>query len=268
MVIRLLADPCRQLDPMSKFIRSFGFPETVRVLSLFQTDGGIKSHSRYVAAKAGDHEAALDLIVDLALPWLFALQDTFEHPCIFVAPHAKELSGDNAIPQTLAAVCSAVFSGSVDTTIVQTDRVYHTGADPMERMATRAEFEGTVQQGQRYVLVDDVTSMGGTLAELSNFILCHGGLVQDVVVLVNAGRDPSLQPKRQHVRLLKERFEHELIEIFGIDPVALTANEANYLVGFKSADEIRNRRAKAEQEIDRRLRSKGLARTTSHPAER
>lgn len=138
----------------------------------------------------------------------------------------------------------------------------------MERMTTRAEFEGTVQQGQRYVLVDDVTSMGGTLAELSNFILWHGGLVQDVVVLVNAGRDPSLQPKRQQVRLLKERFEHELIEIFGIDPVALTANEANYLVGFKSADEIRNRRAKAEQEIDRRLRSKGLARATDHPGER
>jgi len=243
-------------------IRSYGFPEQVLVLSLFRKDSELKSHDRYVAAKGGDPVAALDLIVDLALPWLLEHQVRFEQPCVFVAPHATEVSGDNAIPQTLAAVCASVFKGMVDTTIVQTDRVYHTGADPMERMATRAEFEGTVQREQRYVLVDDVTNMGGTLAELSNFIQHHGGIVQDVVVLVNAGRDPLLQPKRQPVRLLTERYRHEFIEIFGIEPHALTANEANYLVGFKSADEIRNRLAKAEQEIDRRLRSKGLTRTS------
>lgn len=244
-------------------IRTYGFPAEVEVLSRFCKDSDIKLHDRYVAAKGGDPVAALDLIVDLALPWLLDNVVRFEHPCIFVAPHAKEVSGDNAIPQTLAAVCAWVFKGTVDTTIVQTDRVYHTGADPMERMATRAEFEGTVQRGQRYVLVDDVTNMGGTLAELSNFIQHHGGIVQDVVVLVNAGRDPLLQPKRQQVRLLKERYRHEFTAIFGIEPHALTANEANYLVGFKSADEIRNRLAKAEQEIDRRLRSKGVARTAS-----
>jgi hypothetical protein len=31
-------------------------------------------------------------------------------------------------------------------------------ADPMEGLALRHEFEGTVQLGGRYVLVDDVTS--------------------------------------------------------------------------------------------------------------
>ena len=39
---------------------------------------------------------------------------------------------------------------------------------------------------------------------------------------------------------------------------APTANEAQYLIGFKTADEIRNRRTKATQEIHRRLRSKGI----------
>ncbi|MEN9475482.1 MAG: hypothetical protein RIS48_2204, partial [Pseudomonadota bacterium] len=258
--IRLLANHCRRQKPMSKSIRSFGFPESVRVLSLFRTDDGIKSHARYVAAKAGNHEAALDLIVDLALPWLFELQDKFEHPCIFVAPHAKEVSGDNAIPQTLAAVCSAVFSGSVDTTIVQTDRVYHTGADPMERMATRAQFVGKVQPGARYVLVDDVTSLGGTLAELANYIQCGGGIIQDVVVLVNAGRNPALVPLPKNVQLLNRRFGNEIFNIFGIKPEALTANEAQYLVGFRSIDEIRNRLAAARQEIYRRLCAKGITR--------
>ena len=61
-------------------------------------------------------------------------------------------------------------------------------------------------------------------------------------------------------RLIQERFGDEFTKIFGIEPHALTANEAQYLVGFKSLDEIRNRFAAAEQEIDRRLRSKGISR--------
>ena len=33
---------------------------------------------------------------------------------------------------------------STDTEVVQSDRVYHTGADPMERMAARAQFQGQI----------------------------------------------------------------------------------------------------------------------------
>jgi UDP-N-acetylmuramyl pentapeptide synthase len=57
------------------------------------------------------------------------------------------------------------------------------------------------------------------------------------------------------IRELEKRYENEIEEIFGIIPGALTANEANYLIGFKSADEIRNRLAKARKETDLRLRS-------------
>jgi len=44
----------------------------------------------------------------------------------------------------------------------------------------------------------------------------------------------------------------------GIDPGALTANEASYLSGFRTADELRNRAAKAAKENDLRLRAKGF----------
>lgn len=250
--------------------RTFGIPVGTQVLSLLRADADLKAHPRYRLAKQGDEKAALDLVIDLAVPWLLANEHRFSNvSCIFVAPHAKEASGDNAIPQTLAAVCAAVFKGSVDSSIVQTDRVFHTGANAMERMATRASFEGTVVSGARYVLVDDVTNLGGTLAELSHFIQFYGGLVHDVVVLVNAGRNPSLVPRSKDVRLIQERFQHEFVHIFNIEPAALTANEASYLVDFKSVDAIRDRRAKAEQEIDRRLRSKGIARalgSTAAPA--
>lgn len=55
-----------------------------------------------------------------------------------------------------------------------------------------------------------------------------------------------------------ERFPDAIHHTFGIDPGALTANEASYLSGFRTADELRNRAAKAAEEIDLRLRAKGF----------
>lgn len=128
----------------------------------------------------------------------------------------------------------------------------------MQRLALRPEFDGDVQQGKRYVLVDDVTNLGGTLAELAHYIQSKGGLVHGIFVLVNAGRSKAFSPDAQTIKILEARYGHELTEIFGISTHALTANEASYLVGFRTADEIRNRLAKAKQEIDLRLRSKGI----------
>ena len=131
----------------------------------------------------------------------------------------------------------------------------------MERMGLRAQFEGHVVPLGQYVLVDDVCSLGGTLAELANYIQLNGGLIAQVSVLVNAGRTKKLKPETKTIRLLEKRYGHEIAEIFGIDPAALTANEASYLVGFRTADEIRNRLAKARQETHLRLRSKGIGPT-------
>jgi hypothetical protein len=85
---------------------------------------------------------------------------------------------------------------------------------------------------------------------------------KNVFVLGNAGRNQALVPEKKFVRLIKERFGDEFTEIFGIEPAALTANEAQYLVGFQSIDQLRNRLAAAEQEIDCRLRSKGIVRAS------
>ena len=130
----------------------------------------------------------------------------------------------------------------------------------MERMCLRPEFEGVVIKGARYVLVDDVTSMGGTLAELANYLQYYGGTVVAAIVFVNAGRVKQFKPTRKVISELEKRYTHEIEEIFGIVPNALTANEANYLIGFKSADEIRNRLVKARKETNLRLRSKGIDR--------
>ncbi|MFM8823743.1 MAG: hypothetical protein ACKOD8_10480, partial [Limnohabitans sp.] len=69
------------------------------------------------------------------------------------------------------------FEAKADQDLVQITKVFHTGADPMERLILRAEFEGSVQAGAQYVLVDDVIGLGGTLAELAHYVQINGGLV-------------------------------------------------------------------------------------------
>lgn len=243
---------------MHDSIRRIPIPEGIEAFWLYDTDAELKAHSAYSQAKAGDSKSALALISDIALAEIYKHADRFGRNCIFVSPFAREASGDNAIPQVLSEVFAVLCDATADKDIIQVTKVYHTGADPMERLALRPEFEGSVQVGGQYVLVDDVTSLGGTLAELANYIQVNGGVVKDVAVIVNAGRNKSLRPDRKTVKTLKERFANEIIEIFGIQVDALTANEAQYLVGFRSADEIRNRLSKAKEEVDLRLRSKGI----------
>jgi hypothetical protein len=142
------------------------------------------------------------LVSDIALAGIHVQRDKFGSDCIFVAPFAREASGDNAIPQVFAEVCGMVFRSSA--------------------------------------------------------VQSKGGVVHGVFVLVNAGRSKSLSPDKRTIKIPEARYGHELIEIFGIAVNALIANEARYLVGFRTADAIRNRLAKAKQEIDLRLRSKGI----------
>lgn len=238
--------------------REFAVPSHAFISYLFDDDSVLKSFSGYALAKAGDKEAALKLIGENIVPWLVSIKSHLPSDAIYVAPFAKEASGDNAIPQVLADACSIVSGGLVDMDIVQNTRVFHTGADPMERLMTRPAFEGKVVSGRPYVLVDDVTTMGGTIAELSNYIQDNGGRIVGIVVIVNAGRNKGFAPNKRTIKLLNERFGDEIRKIFGIALPALTVNEANYLVGFRSVDEIRNRCLKARKEIDLRLRSKGI----------
>ena len=78
--------------------RSLAIPALIQPpLSIFREDRAIKSHPAYADAKAGNIDAAIQLVRDLAEP-LKALADLFDETTIFVAPHAEESAGDNAIP--------------------------------------------------------------------------------------------------------------------------------------------------------------------------
>ena len=66
------------------------------------------------------------------------------------------------------------------------------------------------------------------------------------------------KPSLRHVRLIERRFGDEVRNQFGIEPSALTADEAKYLANFRNADALGNSIAKAKGERAQRLSGKGV----------
>ncbi|MRX32796.1 PLxRFG domain-containing protein [Aminobacter sp. MDW-2] len=254
------ADGAREYSIASGARRQSGLPsKNFKVLSIFPADDAIKAHRDYKAAKGGDRSAAVRLVSDLIDGDAFdRFAAAFGSDVIFVAPHAVEASGKNAIPHAFAHFLAAATGAEADQRILQVNRAFHTGARPMDRLLGRPRFGGPVLRGRKYVLVDDVTVMGGTLAELSDHIIANGGEVVGAATLVNASRSGIRTAPKQHVRLMEERYGNTIREELHVEPAALTGDEALVVLGSRDADALRDRIAAARQDRERRLLQKGL----------
>lgn len=241
--------------------RIFGFnASSEKIISTFQSDSEMKAHPDYASAKAGDVRAAARLVQAVVMPEQIAeAQRSFGSSAVYVPVHAEEAAGRNKIPEALAAYYALATGASFVDTVVQANRAYHTGAGPMERMLARAIFDGEITAGLRYVLVDDVTTMGSTLADLSNHIQVQGGVVVGCALLTDGSRTHKISPLAKTVTELEQRHGQELTNIFGINAAALTYSESQYLLGFKSTDSIRVSVAKARSERSKRLSAKGIS---------
>lgn len=241
-------------------IRNLGFMGKVQaaIARYRGWNSPFKEHPAYSAAKAGDAVSALRLAAELVPPLAARARHEFGPGCTYVAPHAEEESGRNQIPLALAVTLAADTDGMYDARIVQANRAFHTGADQAERLVSRPAFSGFVVAGAQYVVVDDVTSSGSTLAELAEHVHRGGGEVVGAVVFVDASRTGRLAPDARTVRMLEARHGDVLRAEFGIDPAALTADEAKYVSGFGVADALRIRGAKARQDRVQRLDGAGV----------
>ncbi len=168
-----------------------------------------------------------------------------------VSAHALERDGVNAIPEVFADELGRMLGWPIDTGIVQVNVVSHTGANGFWRLARQAEFEGPVEVGRDYVLVDDFVGMGGTLANLKGHIESHGGKVLAAVSLTGKSYSAKLAPTAERLHDLRTKHGTELENWWlgrfahGFD--ALTESEARYLARTETADTVRNRIAEAEQ---------------------
>lgn len=233
------------------------FPDVVVHTDLAVRD----SHPDYPAAKAGDADAAITLAADLLnLPAIEHLGGIIgQQPALLLPVIADETTGFNAIPDAMAQVLSnqlglEVLAGE----IVQINKVGHTRAPAFQRLVTPAHFDGNVQAGRSYVLVDDHVGLGGTLANLRGYVEGRGGVVVAITTLTESrqARRISLRPATRN--MLWEKHGEELDQLwkgqfgYGID--CLTEVEAANLCRQQSVASIEDFLAKAAIEA----RGRGL----------
>jgi hypothetical protein len=223
------------------------------------------SNPAFAMAKAGDREAAIDLVTDLLAEsrtfWSeFGPNSHKYRPDTLLIPvTALEVSGFNAIPDALCRALAAnvglpMWAGEV----TQSNKVMHTRASGWQRFVTPATFAGNIVSDRTYIIVDDHIGHGGTLANLRGFIEASGGQAIDMVTLSASREAERIALRPETLFVLRERhgsaLEHFWRSLFGYGLDCLTEVEAGYLARQPSFDAIRDRMAEAAEQA----RGRGL----------
>ena len=225
---------------------------------LLAGESEVKQHPQYRGAKsARDAEAAtrlVDSLVDesgIRAVQLLASEAGESGEPVLVSAHAWESQGLNAIPAALTRLLHERLGIPRETAVVQTNVVSHTGADGYGRLARQACFDGPVEAGREYVMVDDFIGQGGTLANLRGWIEKQGGKVVGAVALTGKPYSARLDPSQEQLNELRQKhgsdFEKWWKQHFGHTFDCLTQSEARYLARSPDVDTIRNRLAAAKQ---------------------
>ncbi|MEZ8260378.1 hypothetical protein [Vibrio sp. 10N.247.311.47] len=210
--------------------------------------GSAKEHERYEDAKKnGSNDAALQLVKDIVpLEKIEELRAVVEESSALILPvHAIEEFGTNKIPAALAYYLAATLKLEFCADIVQANKPQRTDKGAFYRLSQYPFFDGDVQQGGNYVILDDTLSMGGTLASLRGYIENKGGHVILAVALTGHEGAASLNIKEAMLKAIQKKHGDELDEWwksevgFGVDK--LTQGEAGHLKKAPSVEEIRNR---------------------------
>lgn len=120
-------------------VRSYPIPHGAR-LHEGVTFNILKSHPAYFAAKNGDVRSAAAVVRAYA-------PDVSDMPpgMSFLPVAALDRYGShNALPVALATYLASKTDGRVHLGVVQTNRAGHTGARAMERLVSRAYFDGSI----------------------------------------------------------------------------------------------------------------------------
>jgi hypothetical protein len=217
------------------------FPDVL----IHASETAVKQHPLYLAAKAGDLDAASSLIADCLNPsMLEAMKVWSAFKPVLVSVHAEESMGRNAIPEIMADVLQDALGWDLEREIVQANVVNHTGADGFSRLSRQALFAGAVTAQRHYVIVDDFIGQGGTIANLRGHIIHGGGQVLGATVLTGKPFSKQLACTAQTLQDLRTKHGHierDWQQHFGFGFECLTQSEARYLQRTEDANRIRDR---------------------------
>ena len=225
--------------------------QDLRDAQIMTSVAALRAHEMYREAKAGSADHAWFVVTALLNPAkLKALHD--QHPDAILAPvRARERQGKNALPPALAsAMATAHPSWTIDQEIAQRAGMGHTDATALARLANPAQFDGAVQAGKNYILLDDVLTSGSTINALRAHIEAGGGRVVAVNALAASGNPQTgagqnLAPRPDVVQKLDAKFGQEQInsllqeQNIAESSHALTNSQARYLLTFATLDRAR-----------------------------
>ena len=144
----------------------------------------INNRELQIAGKSGNEEAAVELVDKLVDDKIIS-QLAELYPNAIVVPIPSMETADkkpNAIPLAYARKFEKAGLQITDD-IIEIDSAHHTGKKSFKRVVNRPHFDGTIEQGREYIIVDDVFAMGGTINSMRNFIEDKGGNVVAVSTL-------------------------------------------------------------------------------------
>lgn len=216
--------------------------------------GDMDSHPDFEAAKGGDIEAALRLVHDLIdVEQLRALRNLIGNDQVTLVPvHAEESVSRNKIPRAMADYIGVVLDADVDTDIVQSSYAGRTAQDGFGRLSIQPAFDGAVELGRKYIVLDDTLTQGGTLTNLRGFIESNGGEVVAATTLTGKQYSAKLRLSDENLNKLRDAYDDTGLETwwqdeFGYGFDKLTESEARYLLNASDADKIRDRVLAARQ---------------------
>lgn len=201
----------------------------------------------YYKAKGGDVIAAIELLTE----HLDVIDKITESAEIFgsnepiLAPVlAIEALGNNRLPLIFAELIRVVFDFEIAEDLVQTVKANHTNAGAYERIVRQPRFDGHIEAGREYIIIDDTVAMGGTLAALKGYIESQGGKVIHAITLTGLQTKFDIVPTEKMLRSvltkhpnLSEWWRDE----FGFPVEYLTQGELGHLRTPSTLDEIRDR---------------------------
>ncbi|MER8831522.1 hypothetical protein [Mesorhizobium sp. M0909] len=171
----------------------------------------LSSHALYQSAKGERNlEAAIAIVDDLySRECVLSLVDYVEglggRPKI-VSPSCQPGDSNNALAIGYAEWLSHEFDWDVETEIFQQKTISRDKSPTWRRIANRCEFYGQIDKGASYVIVDDVITTGGTLADLRSFIHRKGGTVIAVSAIASREGRPQKIRLGDDIRADLERF--------------------------------------------------------------
>ena len=232
------------------------FPPVIRNGGL----GSLKNEPEYAAAKGGDDIEAGRLVNKLLKEETVQQfrEMIGDRKPVIVSVSATESAGRNKIPLAMAQALGSRLDLPVDTDIQQINKVSRTGSGIDHRLAFQPVFDGHVEAGRDYLIVDDTLAVGGTVAALRGYIENRGGHVVGAGVMTAHEGALNLPVKQAMIDNISRKHGNAMDnywkEEFGYGIDQLTQGEAGHLNAARDVEQIRDRIAEA--------RFQGIARPT------